>query len=181
MGTDSVQLFNKTLGDQILAMEKSALIQCAEENLGKLKRRKRICGYIHSSIPFQLNQHGGSVAEAVERLISDKTPLSQLKIDLLHDLAFGEEEIYLDYWGCYAEVLNRGNLQGSFSSITYFGDEEGRYHFLLPFQVDLMIRSLKKHPKDLPVMGKAGVERLEYFRDFCFSHPEYWVAYIFDF
>jgi hypothetical protein len=181
MGADSVQLFNKTLGDRILAMDKPALIQCVEENLGALKRRKRNCGFIHSLIPFQLKDYGGSVTEAVERLISDKAPLLELKTDLLHDLAFGEEEIYLDYWGCYAEVFNRNNLQGSFSSRQYFNDEEGRYQFLLPSHVDLMIHSLKKHPKDLPIMGKEGVERLVYFRDCCINHPGYWVAYIFDF
>jgi len=63
----------------------------------------------------------------------------------------------------------------------YFGYVEEMYLFLKPPHVDRMIRSLKQHFDDLRIMGKAEIERLEYFRDFCVGHSGYWVAYIFDF
>jgi len=181
MGTDSAKLFNKTLSDRILGMTKSALIRYVEENLETLKEVEKSGGFVHSILLFELNERGGSVAEAVERLIAEENTLKRLKDELIHDFALGEETIYLDYWGCYAEVFAEGDPKGSLSSVKYFGYEEELYMFLKPPHVDRMIRSLKEHLNDLPIMGNEGIERLEYFRDFCAGHPGYWVAYIFDF
>jgi len=181
MGTDSVKLFNKMLSDRILGTTKSKLIRYVEENLDSLKEMKKNGGFVRSLVLFELNERGGSVAEAVERLIAEKHPLDQLKDELIHDFAFGVEEVYLDYWGCYAEVFTEGNPKGSLSSMKYFGYKEEVYLFLQPQHVDRMIRSLNQHLDDLRIMGKAEIERLEYFRDFCVGHTGYWVAYIFDF
>jgi hypothetical protein len=181
MGTDSVKLFNKMLSDRILGMTKSKLIRYVEENLESLNEMKKSGGFVHSIVLFELNERGGSVAEAVERLIAEKNTLEQLKDELIHDFAFGVEEVHLDYWGCYAEVFTEGDPKGSLSSVKYFGYEEEMYLFLKPPHVDRMIRSLKQHLDDMRIMGKAEIERLEYFRDFCVRHSGYWVAYIFDF
>jgi hypothetical protein len=181
MGTDSVKLFNKMLSDRILEMTKSKLIRYVEENLDSLKEMKKSGGFVYSVVLFELDERGGSVAEAVERLIAENYTLEHLKEELIHDFAFGVEEVHLDYWGCYAEVFTEGNPKGSLSSMKYFGYEEEMYLFLKPPQVDRMIRSLKQHLDDLQIMEKAEIERLEYFRDFCVGHPGYWVAYIFDF
>ena len=181
MGTDSVKLFNKSLSDRILAMRKSELIPYIEENLDALKQKENAGGFIHRSIPFELGERGSSVAQAFDRMIIDKESLPTLKRDLILDLAFGEEEIYLDYWGCYAEVFRDGDPKDSISSMKYFNDEEELYLFLLPSHVDQMIRSLKQHLDDLRLMGKEGIGRLEYFRDFCLNHSGYWIVYLFDF
>src|ERR1044071_7676795 len=56
--------------------------------------------------------------------------------------ALGDEEIYLDYWGCYAEVFD-GHPEGSISSLDYLPDEEDETFLLLrPEHVDRMIKSL---------------------------------------
>jgi hypothetical protein len=180
MGTDSVKLFNKALSDRILGMTKSRLVRYIEENLDVLKEMEKGGGFVHSIVLFELNERGGSVAQAVERLIAEKNTLEQLKDELIYNFAFGVERIYLDYWGCYAEVFGE-DPDGSISSMKYLGYEEESYLFLKPPHVDRMIRSLKEHLDDLRVMGKAEIERLEYFRAFCAGHPGYWVAYIFDF
>ncbi len=181
MGTDSVKLFNKTLSDQILVMDKSKLIHFAEENLEALKQKEKNGGFVYSQILSELNERGGSVAQAVERLFAEKNPLAELKEELINDFAFGEEHIYLDYWGCYAAGFRQGHPKDSISSMKYLGHEEELYLFLKPSHLSQMIRSLKKHSDDLSVMSKGDIERLEYFRDFCVSHPGHWVAYFFDF
>jgi hypothetical protein len=181
MGTDSVKLFNKTLSDRILGMTKSGVIRYVEENLESLKEIEKSGGFVHSLVLFEMNNGAGFVAQAVERLIAEGNPLKQLKDELIHDFAFGEERIYLDYWGCYAEVFTEGDPKGSLSSMKYFGYEEDLYLFLKPSHVDRMTRSLKEHLNDLRIMGEAEIERLEYFRDFCAGHPGYWVAYLHDF
>jgi hypothetical protein len=96
-------------------------------------------------------------------------------------VAFGEEEIYLDYWGCYAKVFD-GHPGGSISSLDYLPDEEEETFLLLrPDHVDQMIKSLYNHVDDLSIMNKEQIERVEKWRDFCISNPSYMVAYLFDF
>jgi len=96
-------------------------------------------------------------------------------------VALGDEEIYLDYWGCYAEVFD-GHPEGSISSLDYLPDEEEETFLLLrPDHVDRMVRSLNEHRDDLNIMDKEQLEKLERWRDFCAANPSQMVAYIFDF
>jgi hypothetical protein len=181
MGADSVRLFDKGVSDHILGLSKPDLIRYLEERLDTLRRKETAGAWIHSLVLSELNQRGGSVAEAVEQLLAEKNPLAQLKEELVYDLAFGEEVILLDYWGCYVHVFSEGDPKGSLSSMKYLKDEEEAFLLLKPIHVDRMIRSLKEHINDLQVMDKTAIQRLEYMRDFCAGHPSHWVAYEFDF
>ena len=96
-------------------------------------------------------------------------------------LAFGDETIYLDYWGCYVEVFSQ-EPDGSISSLKYFPDDEEELFLLLrPENVTQMIDSLRAHYDDLRVMTESEIEQLEKWRDFCVADPSYMVAYLFDF
>ena len=96
-------------------------------------------------------------------------------------VALEDEEIYLDYWGCYAEVFE-GHPEGSTSSLDYLPDEEEETFLLLrPDHVDRMIKSLHEHREDLSIMDKGQLAELEKWRDFCAANPNYMVAYMFDF
>src|SRR5438067_13672555 len=101
MGTDSIKLFNKTLADQILSMERESLTRFLEANIGSLKQK----GFTFNAALYVAEQSDSSVSDAVERLLSDEYTLTGLKTEIAQDFAFGDEEIYLDYWGCYAEVF----------------------------------------------------------------------------
>lgn len=181
MGTDRVKLFNKTQSDQILGLTRVGLVHFVENHLDELRHKEKNGESVDSVILLELKEKGGSVAQAVDRLIAEKNPLKQLKEELISDFAFGKEEIYLDYWGCWAEVFDQTHPKGSISSLKYLGHEEELYLFLKPPHVDQMIQSLKKHVNELRVMKQKDIERLEYFRDFCLGHSGYWVAYHFDF
>jgi len=177
MGTDSIKLFNKTLADQILAMERQSLTRFLEENIGVLKQKD----FTLSSVLYEMEQSGGSVSDAVERLISGEYTLTGLKIEAIQDFAFGDEEIYLDYWGCYAEVFD-GRPEGSISSVEYLPDQEEKTFLLLRLDhVDQMIRSLYNHINDLSVMDEEKIKKIEKWRSFCAANPDYIVAYMFDF
>ena len=96
-------------------------------------------------------------------------------------VALGDEEIYLDYWGCYAEVFD-GHPEGSISSLDYLPDEEEETFLLLrPDHVDRMIKSLREHSDDLSIMDEEQIGKLEKWRDFCAANPNYMVAYFIDF
>jgi hypothetical protein len=177
MGTDSVKLFHKALADQIMAMERDVLTRFLEENIGILKQKPSTL----SLVVFEMERSGGSVSDAVESLLSGEQSLPELKADVAQDFAFGDEEIYLDYWGCYSEVF-QGNPEGSISGLDYLPDQEEETFILLrPEHVDLMIESLREHADDLSVMDEGDVERLEGWRDFCAANPSYMVAYLLDY
>ena len=95
--------------------------------------------------------------------------------------AFGDEEIHLDYWGCYAKVFD-GHPEGSISSLDYLpGEEEETFLLLRPDHVDRMIKSLHEHIDHLTIMDKEQIEKIERWRDFCVANPSHMVAYMFDF
>ena len=96
-------------------------------------------------------------------------------------MALGDEEIYLDYWGCYAHVFN-GHPEGSISSLDYTpGESEEIFLLLRPDHVGLMVKSLHEHADDLRVMNKEQIAKVERWRDFCAANPSHMVAYMFDF
>jgi hypothetical protein len=96
-------------------------------------------------------------------------------------IALGNEEIYLDYWGCYVHVFN-GHPEGSVSSLDYTpGEKEEIFLLLRPDHVDLMTRSLHEHIDDLRVMNEGQIAKVEMWRDFCAVNPSHMVAYMFDF
>ncbi|MBA2341455.1 MAG: hypothetical protein H0V88_13780 [Pyrinomonadaceae bacterium] len=177
MGTDSIKLFDKALADQILVMERESLTRFLEDNLSALKQKE----FVLNPVMYEIEENGGSIPDTLERLLSSEYTLTGLKSELAQDFAFGDEEIYLDYWGCYAEVFD-GHPEGSISSLDYFPDhEEETFLLLRPDHVDQMIRSLCNHMDDLSIMNKEQIEKVGRWRDFCAANPSYMIAYQFDF
>ena len=176
MGTDSIKLFHKELADQIMAMEIEPLLRFLENNIGDLKQK----GTTYSLVLFEMEQTRCSVPQAVENLLSSERTFPGLKSDLALDFAFGDEEIYLDYWGCY--VVFDGDPEGSIPGLNYLPSEEEEFFRLLrPEHVDQMLRSLYDHIDDLTIMGKKEIEKVEKWRDYCAANPSHMVAYIHDF
>ena len=177
MGTDSLKLFNKTLADQILAMDHANLIRFLEENISTLNQKHSA----FSLVPFEMEQNGGSVADAITRLLNEEQTFTVLKADVAQDFAFGDEEILLDYWGSYVEVFGN-HPDGSISSLDFLSDQEEEIFLLLRVEhLDQMISSLDEHANELRVMDKEKVDRLKEWRDFCAANPNYLAAYFFDF
>ena len=177
MGTDFVKLFNKALADQILAMGQEPLTSFLEENISALQQKPATL----SLVLLEMEQKGSSVSDSVERLLSVEQTFSQLRAEVAQDFAFGDAEIYLDYWGCYAHVFS-GHPESSISSLDYLPDQEEETFLLLsPEHVDQMIGSLQEHSHDLRVMSTADIETLKQWRDFCGANPSYMVAYHFDY
>jgi hypothetical protein len=183
MGTDWLSLFNKSLADQIVAMSQQGLTRFLEENVDVLREKDKRGRVSYSSVFFVMQQYKLSVKDAVRRLAKD-TSLRNVRTMVAFDFAFGEEWVYLDYWGCFAHVFTEDEPEGSVSCRVYEGrNADCGWVLLKPSHVDRIVRSLKEHPDDLPVMKRmgTGIERVEYLRDFCLGHPGYWVAYHIDY
>ena len=177
MGTDSIKLFNKALADEIFAMEQEPLTRFLAENVDAFKRKK----YCFNPLLLEMEQNGGSVSDVVERLLTEEYTLAELEKEVARDLAFGEEEIYLDYWGCYVAVFD-GHPVGSISSLSYLPNEEEETFILLQAtHLHQMIDSLYAHVDDLKVMDREQIKKVEGWRDYCVANPGYMVAYLFDF
>ena len=186
MGTDYIQLFNKGLADQILAMDRDSLTKFLEEKLSSYKNKRSI-GY--NPVFSDLGYNGGSVSDAVERLLSSEYNLPQLRESIavdfaFRDSAFDNEQISVDYWGCWAEIFGTCP-EGSVSGFEYSANhppeqnEEG-FVLLKPEHLDQMIKSLYEHFDELKIMREVEVKRVVELRDICNANPDYWVAYWFD-
>jgi hypothetical protein len=177
MGTDSIKLFNKTLADQILAMKRKPLTHFLEENIDILKRKE----FTLNSVVCMMEQSNCSVSDAVERLLSEEYTLRSLKSEVAQDFAFGDEEIYLDYWGCFGEVFD-DYPEGSIPSLEYLPDQEEEIFLLLrPDHVDRIVKALYEHIDELKIMNKEMIGKVEKCKDYCTTNPGYMVAYMFDF
>ena len=90
MGTDSVKLFNKAVADQILAMEQAPFVQFLEENINVLRNKE--CTF--SLILFELEQNGGSVSDAIRRLLSGEQTFTEMKAEVAQDFCCSPEHVY---------------------------------------------------------------------------------------
>lgn len=182
MGTDRVQLFDKGIADRVLAMDREALEAFVFENLNALREKDGHAGLLF----YLMTREGLSLRDGIERVLSDGPPFkplaqafAQLRTDVALDAALGDEEIAVDYWGCYVETLM--SAEGMLSCIDYLGWEEEVFLLLAPEHVDLMLASLERHASELTIMRPEHVDRLRRWRDDCATNPSHRVAYFIDF
>ena len=176
MGTDRARLFNRAIADRILAMDQAELTRFVDNNLVVFSRKSLVINPIGS-----LATEVGSVTVAVEELLATDYTLSTLRSDVALDFAFGDEELLIDYWGCYAANF-AGHPAGSISSLDYLPDQEEEIFLLLrPEHVGQMIRSLREHIHDLRIMSDERIQQLEEWQVLCEANRDYLVAYEFDF
>jgi hypothetical protein len=94
--------------------------------------------------------------------------------------AWGEEEIFLDYWGCYEQVFAECP-DGSISSRDLLQPEgEGTFLLLRSEHVDRIIKSLYSHIDELSVTTKEQLATLEKWKSLSLANHQHMVAYIFN-
>ena len=94
--------------------------------------------------------------------------------------AWGEEEIFLDYWGRYEQVFAE-RPTGSISSRELLQpEEEGTFLLLRSEHVDQIIKSLYSHIDELSIMTKEQLSTLEKWKSLGLANHQHMVAYIFN-
>jgi hypothetical protein len=94
--------------------------------------------------------------------------------------AWGDEEIFLDYWGCYEQVFD-GRPEGSVSSRELLQpEEEGTFLLLRAEHVDQIIKSLYRHLDELRCTTKEQLSTLEKWKSLSLANHQHMVAYIFN-
>jgi hypothetical protein len=94
--------------------------------------------------------------------------------------AWGDEEIFLDYWGCYDQVFDQ-RPKGSISSRDLLQpEEEGTFLLLRAEHVDQIIKSLYSRIDELSIMTKEQISTLEKWKSLSYANHQYMVAYIFN-
>jgi hypothetical protein len=94
--------------------------------------------------------------------------------------AWGEEEIFLDYWGLYEQVFGE-RPEGSISNRDLLQpDEEGTFLLLRSEHVGQILKSLYSHVDELSVMSKEQLGTLEKWKSLSLATHRNMVAYIFN-
>jgi hypothetical protein len=193
VGTDTIQLFNKGIADRILAMDLDMLKRFVEENTPVWLKDSF---YGLHSLRAEIDRNGVSVSEAVDTVLTKGWyTFPELKASVAKSFAFGDERIsltfgddriWLDYYGCYAEVFEESSSRPTLDLYELLYqlqiDEDGPSVLLLETNhLEQMIQSLHEHIHELRIMDTDDVKRLESWRDFCVANPDYMVAYHFDY
>jgi hypothetical protein len=94
--------------------------------------------------------------------------------------AWGDEEIFLDYWGLYEQVFG-GRPQGSVSGRELLQPEgEGNFLLLRSEHVGEILKSLRGHIDELSVMTEEQLATLEKWQSLSLANHRHMVAYIFN-
>jgi len=142
-----------------------------------------------------------TMEERFKLIMSGARGIAEVKNDLITELCTGDW-LYLDYWGCTAEVFGGVDPPGATRWEDFISpmlphakpeppvpldcdgsvgvETSGRY---LPTSANTtsMIVSLRHHVQDLQAMGEVEVAKLERWQNFCAAHPEFCVVYQIDF
>jgi hypothetical protein len=93
--------------------------------------------------------------------------------------AWGDEEICLDYWGCYEQVFDK-RPAGSKSNRDLLMPEEGTFLLLRSEHVGQIINSLNSHIDELRLVTKEQLTTLEKWESLSLANHRHMVAYIFN-
>jgi len=94
--------------------------------------------------------------------------------------AWGDEEIFLDYWGRYEQVFDK-RPAGSVSSQDLLQPEsEGTFLLLRSEHVGEIIEALRSHATELRITTAEQLDTLERWKDLSLANHRHMVAYIFN-
>ena len=171
MGADWLQLFNKRLCDEIVALKTHALPEF-------VKRHQDLFG------EFSIFRYGFNdvpATDRIQRLLEGGETEASLRAHLVDALCFSERMVYLDYWGCYVEVFASADPPGAIADFHLFPErQQQNFLLLLPNHVDHILDSLSVHRPELTVMTEEDVNVVRQWRDICTADPSRMVAYVFD-
>lgn len=191
MGTDFVQLLDRRTAELILIADEADLVTLVEARTRPNSLppvwRNRVDLASFSLQPFG---EEATIADRLAGQLAAGSELVEIKTELIDELCTSDW-IYLDYWGCMAEVFTGAEPPGAsywenFTAAMFEGPlpEEpglsGRY-LLTASNIDAMTRSLRKHVHELDAMRERDVEMLERWHEFCGRHSDYRVVYQIDF
>jgi hypothetical protein len=101
--------------------------------------------------------------------------------------------LYVDYWGCYAEVFAGGDPSGAVTWEAFTDPMHGPEssskepagasgcYLLTDENVDSIICSLEAHRSEVKIMNDEQIAQLKAWRDFCRKFPGFCVLYQIDF
>ena len=175
MGTDTLKLFDRQVAESILAMDRNALAQYLDSRAEELRKCPAF------TLPGHLLEFVRSENPSLylNELLGGGLSLDELKADIVYHIAFGDEEIFLDYWGCFAEVLG-GDPDQPLDGTEYLPAlEEPGFCLLSVRHVDQILASLQVHRHELQV--DTDLDLLAAWRERVAGEPAVCVAYVFDF
>ena len=191
MGTDYLHLLDRRRAEIIIHATESELAALVDATTG-ITRPHVWQEYWDSnkeaSVKFLPHT---SATDRLRVMIAEGKAIEAIKDELLRELCIGGW-LYLDYWGCYAEVFECVDPPGAITWEAFTepmrapeksrepGGAQGTY-LLTNDNVDSIIRSLDKHRSEVEIMNDEDIARLKSWRDFCRKFSGFCVLYQIDF
>jgi hypothetical protein len=130
-------------------------------------------------------------AERLRVLLGNGETIEVIKEELLRELCTGGW-LYVDYWGCYAEVFAGGDPPGAVTweaftkamhpeNTSAKPDGASGCYLLTNDNVDSILRSLEEHRAEVKIMNESQIAQLKAWRDFCRKFTGFCVLYQIDF
>lgn len=191
MGTDYLQLLDRRTAEIIIHGEGNDL--AAVVDLRTAMNMKPIWkqywdDHKKGFIDFD---SGITAAERFKILIETGSTIEEIKEELLRELCISHW-LYVDYWGCYAEVFG-ADPPGAITWEEFIapmyrtaGSKQEEYgvsgcYLLTHDNVDSILKSLECHRHELQIMDQSKVDRLRYWQNFCRKHAGSSILYQIDF
>ena len=203
MGTDNVELLDKRAAEIIIHGSKADLIALVEA------RTRPIIGppvwreyWDAARESMQEFSREVKVEDRFKAIATSAREIAAIKSELIRELCTSDW-LYLDYWGCTAEVFGGVDPPGATKWEEFVApmfpdgppeppvhyDEDGSVlwietsgrYLLSSSDTNAMIASLRKHVQDLSVMCEADIAKLERWHHFCAAHPDFCVVYQIDY
>jgi hypothetical protein len=203
MGTDNVELLDKRTAEIIIHGNEADLVAVVEART-RLNASPPVWREYWNADQelWQEFRREVSVEDRYKVIASGTRGIAEVKSGLIRDLCTGGW-LYLDYWGCTAEVFGGVDPPGSTKWEDFIApmfpngaperpvhrDEDGSIlgvetsgrYLLTSANTRTMLDSLRNHTKELQAMCAADIEKLERWHNFCASHPDFCVVYQIDF
>lgn len=213
MAADWVNLFDLDLAKAVVRLDRPGLERFLAERGGALVERDQLNARLEAAERVEsvrVRQAGDDRAGAREAELSELR--RELEVDACRRAAdrwkrfaeflrAGEDleslraeialaagtlsnDLILDYWGCFVEVLMPLDVERTCESnlVLEGGDADGAHvYFLEAPHADAMIRSLRDHWSEVTLMKEPQLQRLVEYRDRCASDASLRIAYHIDF
>jgi hypothetical protein len=190
MGTDYLQLLDRRTAEVIIGgneADLAALVDLRTTPDGPPVWQSHWDDEKQALADFDL---GCTTAQRIRTLIEGGSTLPDIKEELLQCLCVGGALLYLDYWGCFAEVFSAQTPPAAITWEEFTAplrdngvqkDEFSGCYLLTSENVASIVRSLDAHRHELKIMKESHTDHLRSWQAFCLKRRDFCVLYQIDF
>jgi len=192
MGTDYLQLLDRRTAEVILDATESDLAALVDLRSKTSESPVWKSYWDDKQGEFVDFNFATKAADRLRIILATRSSLKEVKEQLLDAFCIGESWLYLDYWGCWAEVFSGEVPAGAiswedFTKPLFSNDTETKQdrgypgcYLLAPQNVESIRSSLETHRGEWRIMNDSDLDHLRGWQSFCKDNAGYCVSYQID-